>query len=99
MSRLNRRFQPSLDGLELRVSLSALAVAASVAKIDDPEPLPDPEPPPPPNPGPEPPLPWPPIAPNGPVGPGVALDTLMPGGGHMAPIILGPVTPPGSILA
>jgi hypothetical protein len=84
MPRTNRRFQPSLGELELRLSLSAIAsvqvATVQVATVqvaapmdDDPgsnDPLPEPEPPPPPFPGGDPPLGWPPIPKSGPVGPG-----------------------------
>jgi hypothetical protein len=79
MPRTNRRFQPSLGELELRISLSAIA-SVHIASVhiaapmdDDPggnDPLPEPEPAPPPFPGGDPPLGWPPIPPSGPVGPG-----------------------------
>jgi hypothetical protein len=72
MPRTNRRFQPALGELELRVSLSIVAQVAMTVD-DDPggnDPLPEPEPAPPPFPGGDPPLGWPPIRPSGPVGPG-----------------------------
>jgi hypothetical protein len=105
--RRNVKFQPSLDGLEPRISLSAVHVAAVVSKVDDDPgdpmaPLPEPEPAPPPYPGPDGPLPWPPIPPSGPVGPGakvVAMDTLMPEKGGFGTTILEPVTKPVAIMA
>jgi hypothetical protein len=105
--RRNVKFQLSLDDLEPRIYLSVVHVAAVVTKQvdDDPgdpgsgDPLPEPEPAPPPYPGPDPPLGWPPIPPSGPVGPGLSMDTLMPEKGKSAPIILGPVIKPISILA
>jgi hypothetical protein len=103
--RRNVKFQPSLDGLEPRISLSAVA-AAAVSKLDDDPggdlPLPEPEPAPPPYPGPDPPLGWPPIPPSGPVGPGakvVAMDTVMPAKGKSSPLIIEAVTKPVAIMA
>jgi hypothetical protein len=58
----------SLERLELKLSptsLSLVGAAVSTVALDDP--LPDPEPPPPPV---DPPIPYPPVPPSGPIGPG-----------------------------
>jgi len=72
----------SVETLELKVSLTALAVSGLVAapaaaplqamesNADDNDPLPDPEPAPPPYPGDDPPIGYPALPPSGPIGPG-----------------------------
>jgi hypothetical protein len=59
----------AFDSLELRLSLTTLAVpVVSIPAADDP--LPDPEPPPPPDPGNCPPVEYPVLPSSGPPGPG-----------------------------
>jgi hypothetical protein len=68
----------SVEMLEKRLSLSALAaamissMAAAVPRAGDgDDPLPDPEPDPPPYPGDDPPIEYPVLPPSGPIGPGL----------------------------
>jgi hypothetical protein len=63
----------TFDGLERKLSMSALAGTVSTVTAtvdDDPTPPPDPEPDPGPYPGDDPPIVYPPLPPSGPVGPG-----------------------------